>query len=44
MDEVFDEDFISPLSTPDLPFTGPIRLRYIVHRYQDQDIVAWHSG
>ena len=34
MDAVFDEDFTSPLSTPDLPFTGAIRMRDVKSNYQ----------
>lgn len=39
----FGKDFTSPLYTPDLPFTGAIRLRDIQHRYQDHDIIAEHA-
>ena len=40
MDAVFDEDFTSPLSTPDLPFTGAIRLRDIKSNHNNDDVVA----
>ena len=44
MDAVFDEDFTSALSTPDLPFTGAIRLRNITSNYDDNNIVTEHTG
>ena len=44
MDAVFDEEFTSPLCTPELPFTGAIRLRNIKHRNQDQDTIEEYTG
>ena len=44
LDAIFDEDFTSPLSTPDLPFTGAIRLRDIKSNHSDNDVVAEHTG
>ena len=44
MDAVFDEDFTSPLSTPDLPFTGAIRLRDIKFNHNNNDMVVEHTG
>ena len=44
LDAVFDEDFTSPLSTTDLPFTGTIRLRGIKSNYGDNNVVTEHTG
>ena len=44
MDAVFDEDFTSRLSTPDLPFTGAIRLRDIKSIHKNDDVVAEYTG
>ena len=44
LNAVFDDDFTSPLSTPDLPFTGAIRLRDIKSNHSDNDVVAEHTG
>ena len=44
LDAVFDEDFISPLSTPDLPFTGAIRLRNITSNHDDNNVVTEHTS
>ena len=43
---IFDEDFTSPLSMPDLPFQGSIRLRSIkdlIKNKHHEDIIE-HTG
>ena len=44
MDAFFDENFISPLSTPDLPFTGVIRMRHNKFNHQSDYVIAEHTG
>ena len=44
MDAVFDEDFTSPLSTPDLPFTGAIRSRDVKSSHHNDNIIVEHTG
>ena len=39
----FYEDFTSPLNTPDLPFTGAMRLRNVKSNHND-DVVVEHTG
>ena len=44
MDAVFDENFTSPLSYPDLPFQGAIRLRNTNNHITNTDTIPEMTG
>ena len=44
LDAVFDEDFTTPLTMPDLPFQGAIRLRNIKANTVDHDTTFEETG
>ena len=44
MDAVFDEGFTSPLSLPDLPFQGAVRLRDVRNPIINGDIIPEVTG